>query len=52
MIAKAVRCLSGRGKRGIFEEHFFIVQPHPYSFDNRYFEPVSDCQIIGVVPPR
>jgi conjugative transfer signal peptidase TraF len=32
----------------LFEGQFFVVQLHPYSFDSRYFGPVSECQIIGV----
>jgi len=27
---------------------FFLLQPHPYSFDSRYFGPVSRCDILGV----
>jgi conjugative transfer signal peptidase TraF len=32
----------------LFEGQIFVVQPHPYSLDSRYFGPVSECQIIGV----
>jgi conjugative transfer signal peptidase TraF len=32
----------------LFDGQFFVVQPHSYSLDSRYFGPVSECQIIGV----
>jgi conjugative transfer signal peptidase TraF len=35
----------------LFEGQFFVVQPHPYSFDSRYFGPVCECQIVGVASP-
>jgi len=35
----------------LFAGQFFVVQSHPYSFDSRYFGPVSECQIIGVAYP-
>jgi conjugative transfer signal peptidase TraF len=30
---------------------FFLLQPHPHSFDSRYFGPVSRCDILGVAQP-
>ena len=32
-------------------EQFFLLQPHPLSFDSRYFGPVSGCDIVGVARP-
>lgn len=29
----------------------FLLQPHPYSFDSRYFGPVLRCDILGVARP-
>ncbi len=28
---------------------FFLLQPHPRSFDSRYFGPVLRCDVLGVV---
>jgi conjugative transfer signal peptidase TraF len=33
------------------EGEFFLLQPHPYSFDSRYFGPVTRCDIMGVAHP-
>ncbi|MPZ41508.1 MAG: S26 family signal peptidase [Rhizobiales bacterium] len=30
---------------------FFLIQPHPYSFDSRYFGPVLRCDVVGVAVP-
>jgi conjugative transfer signal peptidase TraF len=35
----------------LFAGQFFLLQPHPYSFDSRYFGPVGEAQIIGVARP-
>jgi conjugative transfer signal peptidase TraF len=35
----------------LFPGQFFLLQPHPYSFDSRYFGPVSESEIIGVAHP-
>jgi conjugative transfer signal peptidase TraF len=35
----------------LVDGEFFLLQPHPYSFDSRYFGPVSRCDIAGVAHP-
>jgi len=32
----------------LVDGEFFLLQPHPHSFDSRYFGPVMRCDIIGV----
>ncbi|TWB03673.1 S26 family signal peptidase [Bradyrhizobium stylosanthis] len=32
----------------LVEGEFFLMQPHPSSFDSRYFGPVMRCDILGV----
>lgn len=35
----------------LVEGEFFLLQPHPYSFDSRYFGPVLRCDVLGVAHP-
>jgi conjugative transfer signal peptidase TraF len=35
----------------LIEGEFFLLQPHPNSFDSRYFGPVLRCDILGVAHP-
>lgn len=35
----------------LVEGEYFLLQPHPNSFDSRYFGPVSRCNILGVARP-
>lgn len=35
----------------LVEGEFFLLQPHPYSFDSRYFGPVMSCDVLGVAQP-
>lgn len=35
----------------LIDGEFFLLQPHPLSFDSRYFGPVMRCDVIGVARP-
>jgi conjugative transfer signal peptidase TraF len=35
----------------LVEGEYFLLQPHPHSFDSRYFGPVLRCDILGVARP-
>jgi type IV secretory pathway protease TraF len=35
----------------LIEGEYFLLQPHPNSFDSRYFGPVLRCDILGVARP-
>ncbi|MBR1243508.1 S26 family signal peptidase [Bradyrhizobium sp. AUGA SZCCT0274] len=35
----------------LIDGEFFLLQPHPLSFDSRYFGPVMRCDILGVARP-
>jgi type IV secretory pathway protease TraF len=35
----------------LVDGEFFLLQPHPYSFDSRYFGPVLRCDVLGVARP-
>jgi len=35
----------------LVDGEFFLLQPHPHSFDSRYFGPVLRCDILGVAHP-
>ncbi len=40
-----------RGCLKLVQGEYFLLQPHPYSFDSRYFGPVISCDILGVARP-
>jgi conjugative transfer signal peptidase TraF len=42
---------SWEGCMRLAEGEFFLLQPHPHSFDSRYFGPASRCDILGVAKP-
>ena len=35
----------------LVDGEYFLLQPHPYSFDSRYFGPVTRCDVLGVARP-
>jgi conjugative transfer signal peptidase TraF len=45
------RLPSWDGCIGLVDGEFFLLQPHPHSFDSRYFGPVTSCDILGVARP-
>ncbi|MCP3407614.1 S26 family signal peptidase [Bradyrhizobium sp. CCGB01] len=42
---------SWEGCLRLAEGEYFLMQPHPLSFDSRYFGPVLRCDILGVASP-
>ena len=40
-----------KGCMTLMEGEFFLLQPHPLSFDSRYFGPVLRCDVLGVAHP-
>jgi conjugative transfer signal peptidase TraF len=42
---------SWEGCMKLIDGEFFLLQPHPLSFDSRYFGPVLKCDILGVARP-
>jgi conjugative transfer signal peptidase TraF len=42
---------SWQGCLRLVDGEFFLLQPHPFSFDSRYFGPVLRCDILGVAHP-
>jgi type IV secretory pathway protease TraF len=35
----------------LIDGEFFLLQPHPYSFDSKYFGLVLRCDVLGVARP-
>jgi conjugative transfer signal peptidase TraF len=35
----------------LVDGEFFLLQPHPNSFDSRYFGPVMGCDVLGLARP-
>ena len=42
---------SWQGCMRLIDGEYFLLQPHPLSFDSRYFGPVLRCDIVGVARP-
>jgi len=42
---------SWEGCLRLISGEYFLLQPHPLSFDSRYFGPVLRCDILGVARP-
>jgi conjugative transfer signal peptidase TraF len=42
---------SWEGCTRLADGEYFLLQPHPRSFDSRYFGPVLRCDILGVARP-
>jgi conjugative transfer signal peptidase TraF len=42
---------SWEGCLNLIDGEFFLLQPHPNSFDSRYFGPVLRCDVIGTAVP-
>jgi conjugative transfer signal peptidase TraF len=42
---------SWEGCMKLVDGEYFLLQPHPRSFDSRYFGPVLRCDILGVARP-
>lgn len=42
---------SWEGCMRLVDGEYFLLQPHPLSFDSRYFGPVLRCDILGVARP-
>ncbi len=42
---------SWEGCLRLINGEYFLLQPHPLSFDSRYFGPVLRCDILGVARP-